>query len=186
MESTRARRLAGNIALLSLLSALVLSSNYVLIAIPNVKLMDAIVFSSSLVMGMKFGATLATTIWIVYGTLNPWGFSLPTLIVVILSEMVYVLFSKIALSFKNEWGRINSYDSLFISALGFFSTLIYDIVTNGFVGYLFYGSVIIGLLTMNFPLPMGLMHEISNALFFPLATPLICNTMVKVRNERFK
>ncbi|MEM2247151.1 MAG: hypothetical protein QXM51_03375 [Thermoproteota archaeon] len=170
----KTRMLARNIALLSLLSALTISSNYALVIVPNVKLMDSIVFASSLAFGMRFGATLAVVIWIVYGTLNPWGFSLPTLILVTLSEMVYVLFSRIALSLKAEWNRINLYNSLFLSSLGFFSTFVYDVITNSFVGYLFYGSVIMGLLTMNFPLPMGLIHEISNAFLFPLITPVIC------------
>ncbi len=176
--------LARSIALLSVLSALTISSNYILVGVPNVKLMDAIVFSSSLAMGARFGVILTVIIWTVYGTLNPWGFSLPTLIVCILSEMVYILFSKIALSFKNEWSRINFYESLFLAALGFFSTFVYDIITNGFVGYLFYGSVIMGLITMNFPLPMGLMHEISNAFFFPLATPLIYGAILKIRERK--
>ncbi|MBO3799788.1 MAG: hypothetical protein FGF52_01865 [Candidatus Brockarchaeota archaeon] len=177
------RTFARDIALLSLLSALAISSNYVLISVPNVKLMDVIIFASSLAMGMKFGTTLAVVIWIIYGTLNPWGFSLPTLVIVILSEMIYVLFSKIALSFKSEWGKASSYDSLFLGSLGFFSTLIYDIVTNSFVGYLFYGSVIMGLLTMNFPIPMGLMHEVSNAFLFPIATPVIYSMIRRVESK---
>lgn len=184
MKRTNSRTLAEKIALLSVLSALAISSNYVLVGIPNVKLMDAIVFSSSLAMGMRFGATLAVIIWAVYGTLNPWGFNLPTLIVVTLSEMVYVLFSRIALSLKTEWNKIGLYNSLFLGSIGFFSTLIYDIITNCFVGYLFYGSVIMGLLTMNFPLPLGLIHEVSNAFFFPLATPAIYGMVRKVRGEK--
>lgn len=180
--------LARNVALLSLLSALAISSNYALIIVPNVKLMDAIVFASSLALGMRFGATLAVVIWTVYGTLNPWGFSLPTLIVVILSEMVYVIFSKIALSLKVEWNRINLYNSLFLSSIGFFSTFVYDVITNSFVGYLFYGSIIMGLLTMNFPLPMGLIHEVSNAFLFPLITPVICDMVrqLKIEDKKFK
>jgi len=176
--------LARNTALLSVLSAIAISSNYILVSVPNVKLMDVIVFASSLSMGARFGATLAILIWIVYGTLNPWGFSLPTLIVTTLSEMVYVLFSKIALSFKPEWNRLNLYDSIFLGSLGFFSTLVYDVITNAFVGYLFYGSIIVGLLTMNFPLPMGIIHEASNALFFPLATPVIYTVVRQVRSEK--
>lgn len=176
------RAFTREIALLSLLSALAISSNYALVVAPNVKLMDAVVFASSLVMGMRFGAILAALIWIVYGTINPYGFSLPTLMVTTFSEMVYVLFSKIALSLKPEWNKLSFYDSLFLGSLGFFSTLLYDVITNSFVGHLFYGSVIMGLLTMNFPLPMGLMHEVSNAFFFPLATPVICKIIRQVKN----
>lgn len=180
------RAFTRDIVLISLLAALTISSNYILVSVPNVKLMDAIVFASSLAMGARFGAILVVIIWMVYGTVNPWGFSLPMLVVVTLSEMVYVLFAKIALNLKLKWDRINLYNSLFLSSLGFFSTLIYDIITNVFVGYLFYGSIIMGLLTMNFPLPMGLIHEVSNAFFFPLATPVIYSTIRGMKIQKFK
>ncbi|MGB9718474.1 MAG: hypothetical protein ACPL4E_08560 [Thermoproteota archaeon] len=173
MTHTQSRLLAKRVAMLAVLTALAISSNYVLISLPNVKLMDAIVFASSMAMGLKFGAILATLIWMVYGTLNPYGFSLPTLIVVTLSEMIYVLSSKIppALGFKAD--GVNIHNSLVLASIGLFSTLIYDLATNAFVGYLFYGSVLMGLVTMNFPIPMGIIHELSNALFFPIAVPVI-------------
>lgn len=173
MTYVQPRHLAKRVASLAVLAALAISSNYVLISLPNVKLMDAIVFASSMAMGLKFGAGLAILIWMVYGTLNPYGLNLPTLIVVTLSEMVYVLFSRIpaALGFRATKASIR--DSLVLASIGLFSTLMYDLATNAFVGYLFYGSVVMGLITMNFPIPMGIFHELSNALFFPIAVPLI-------------
>jgi hypothetical protein len=173
MSYVQPRLLAKRAASLAVLAALAISSNYVLISLPNVKLMDAIVFASSMAMGLRFGAALSILIWMVYGTLNPYGLNLPTLIVVTLSEMIYVLFSKIppALGFKTA--KANIHNSLILASIGLFSTLIYDLSTNAFVGYLFYGSVLMGLVTMNFPIPMGIIHEFSNALFFPIAVPVI-------------
>lgn len=173
MSYVQPRLLAKRVASLAVLAALAISSNYVLISLPNVKLMDAIVFASSMAMGLRFGAVLSILIWMVYGTLNPYGFNLPTLIVVTLSEMIYVLFSRIppALGFKATGANIHN--SLVLASVGLFSTLVYDLATNAFVGYLFYGSILIGLVTMNFPIPMGIIHEFSNALLFPIVVPVI-------------
>lgn len=173
MTHLQPRLLAKRVALLAVLAALAISSNYVLISLPNVKLMDAIVFASSMAMGLKFGAGLVILIWMVYGTLNPYGFNLPTLIIVMLSEMVYVLFSKIPLPLGFKAAKASLHDYLILASIGLFSTLIYDLATNAFVGYLFYGSVLMGLITMNFPIPMGVLHELSNALLFPVAAPVI-------------
>ncbi|MEM2088945.1 MAG: hypothetical protein QXF52_09820 [Thermoproteota archaeon] len=175
------RLLAKRVASLAVLTALAISSNYVLIGFPNVKLMDTIVFTASTSMGLKFGASLSILIWIIYGTLNPYGFNLPTLIVVMLSEMIYVLFSGIALRLRVGSAEARIYDSLMLGSIGLLSTLIYDLATNAFTGLLFYGSVLTGLLTMNFPIPMGVIHEVSNALLFPIAVPIMYRVM---RGER--
>ncbi|MEM2929674.1 MAG: hypothetical protein QW797_02295 [Thermoproteota archaeon] len=177
MTYISSRLLAKRVASMAVLAALAISSNYVLIGLPNVKLMDAIVFASSMAMGLKFGAGLAVLIWIVYGTLNPYGLNLPTLIVVMFSETIYVLFSRVALRLRAGLDEARAYDSLMLGSIGLFSTLIYDLVTNAFTGLLFYGSVLTGLLTMNFPIPMGIIHQASNALFFPLAVPIMYKTM---------
>jgi hypothetical protein len=166
------RLLAKRVASLAVLTALAISSNYVLIGLPNVKLMDAIVFAASMAMGLKFGASLSILIWIVYGTINPYGFN-PIFIVVMLSEMIYVLFSRIALRLRAGSAEAKFYDSLMLGSIGLFSTLIYDLATNAFTGLLFYGSVLTGLLTMNFPIPMGVIHEASNALLFPIVVPIM-------------
>jgi len=177
MTHVQQRLLAKRVASLAVLAALAISSNYVLISLPNVKLMDAIVFASSMTMGLRFGAALSILIWMVYGTLNPYGLNLPTLIVVMLSEMIYVLFSRIALKLRVGLDEAGTHDSLMLGSIGLFSTLIYDLVTNAFTGLLFYGSVLTGLLTMNFPIPMGIIHQASNALFFPIAVPIMYRMM---------
>ncbi|MEM2940462.1 MAG: hypothetical protein QW304_02800 [Thermoproteota archaeon] len=177
MTYAQPRLLAKKVASLAVLTALAISSNYALITFPNVKLMDTIVFAASMAMGLKFGVSLSILIWIVYGTLNPYGFNLPTLIVVMLSEMIYVLFSVIALRLRSGSAEARVYDSMMLGSIGLFSTLIYDLVTNAFTGLLFYGSVLIGLLTMNFPIPMGIIHEASNALLFPIAVPIMYRAM---------
>ncbi|MGB9759133.1 MAG: hypothetical protein ACP5KW_03785 [Thermoproteota archaeon] len=149
----------------ALLVSLALATNYVLISVPNVKLMDFVTFLAGKTLGFAWGAATATLIWLVYGTINPYGFSASILPVLIVSEMSYCVAGSLV---GNRFsGRSNKEKFFIYGIVGLLSTLIYDIATNAAVGILFYGSIITGLITMNFPLPMGLIHELSNAIMFP-------------------
>jgi hypothetical protein len=149
----------------ALLVSLALATNYVLISVPNIKLMDFVTFLAGKTLGFTWGAVTATLIWLVYGTINPYGFSASILPVLIVSEMSYSAAGNLI---DNRLSGRSSKEKFFIYGIaGLLSTLIYDIATNATVGILFYGSIITGLITMNFPFPMGLVHELSNAIMFP-------------------
>lgn len=68
--------------------------------------------------------------------------------------------------------------SLVFGATGLLLTLGYDVFTNAATGILIYGSALTGLLTMNFPLPLGIIHEASNFVFFSLFVPLLVSLTV--------
>jgi uncharacterized membrane protein len=55
----------------------------------NVKFMDLIVFVSGVVFGPLMGASVGVLTWLVYGTLNPYGFSLPILLATCTGESIY-------------------------------------------------------------------------------------------------
>lgn len=150
----------------SLLVALALSTNYLLISIPNVKLMDSVVFVTSYCMGLTWGVLVAALIWLVYGTINPLGANLLTLLLVTTGELFYVLAARAACAL----GKANA---LLFGLLGGLSTLMYDLYTNALTGALFLGSAWLGVMTMNFPLPMGIIHEVSNVVFFSTAVPVL-------------
>jgi hypothetical protein len=54
-------------------TALSLATNYAMIDIPNVKLMDAFVFIAAFLFGLEVGLGTAISIWAVYGFINPYG-----------------------------------------------------------------------------------------------------------------
>ena len=60
-------------ALIPVFTALSLATNYAMIDIPNVKLMDAFVFIAAFLFGLKVGLGTAISIWAVYGFINPYG-----------------------------------------------------------------------------------------------------------------
>jgi len=60
-------------ALIPVFTALSLATNYAMIDIPNVKLMDAFVFIGAFLFGLEVGVGTAISIWAVYGFINPYG-----------------------------------------------------------------------------------------------------------------
>ncbi len=61
------------VSLVAVLTATALATNYAMIDIPNVKLMDAIVFVAGFLFGLRVGFGTAIGIWTVYGFINPYG-----------------------------------------------------------------------------------------------------------------
>jgi len=85
---------------------------------------------------------------------------------------------------KTQYGRkagsnVNMNRSLVFGSAGLFCTLVYDLLTNAVSGLLAYNSVWIGWATMNFPIPLGIIHEASNFLFFASAIPILLRVMAR-------
>lgn len=173
---------ARRTALIASLAALCIGTNYAMLPLPNVKLMDAIVFTTGLFFGVVPGSAVAAIAWLVYGTLNPLGFSLPILLTVIVSETVYAGAGHLVrrTSARSDMSSFTSLErSIIFGAVGLFTTLAYDLITNAVSGLLAYNSVWLGLLTMNVPIPLGIIHEASNFVFFATITPVLLRLLAK-------
>lgn len=151
------------IALLSLLVALALATNYVLFPFWNVKLMDFLIFTAGFLLGPVYGAAAGVLVWMVYGTLNPLGFSLFVLAMVAPLEGLYGI----------GGGLLRRYGISPIRAalVGLLVTLVYDVVTNGLTGLLFYGGDFI--LGLKVGAPFALVHEMANVPIFAILTGLL-------------
>lgn len=146
------------VAMLSLLVALALATNYILFPLWNVKLMDFFVFTAGCLLGPLYGAAAGILVWLVYGTLNPLGFNLFVLAMVAPLESLYGIVGGLLRKYNNN---ISSTEAALV---GLLTTLIYDVVTNGLTGLLFYsGDFALGL---KVGAPFALVHEIANTLIF--------------------
>jgi len=159
------------IAIIAMLSALSIGTNYALLSFFNVKFMDLIVFVGGFCFGPVVGASIGIVSWAIYGTLNPLGFSLPIWLSTMFSETIYgiggglvrrIFISNDLSEFKND--RINIY-ALF-GTFGVFLTFLYDFFTNVVFGYV-NGLDALFAVVMGF-VPFGIVHAFSNALFFGL------------------
>jgi hypothetical protein len=170
MKSTR------RISVIAVMTAACVATNYALIGFTNVKFMDLIVFVSGLAFGATVGSSIGALTWLVYGTLNPYGFSLPILFATSLSETIYGVAggSLRKLGLLSNTGLAKSQiltDGVKFAAIGFLLTFIYDLLTNMASAYSL-GLPLVPVLIAG--IPFALLHEVSNACFFFLGvTPLL-------------
>jgi len=167
------------IALIPVFSALSLATNYAMIDIPNVKLMDAFIFIAAFLFGLRVGMGSAILTWGVYGFINPYGQDDLTLLgFVILGECFYafagVLLNRVAMvrELLNNEGPYTRLSLLF-GLVGFQATFAYDMLTN-FGSWIFkttslYHALVIGFIT---GVPFAIVHEASNLAFFATVVPL--------------
>ncbi len=165
-DSRPFQRQATRASVIAVMTAACIVSNYLLMGVFNVKLMDLIVFSSGFLFGPSVGASVGILTWLVYGTLNPYGFSLPILISTSLMESLYGIVGGL-LGNRGEMGA-GIASNLKYGIVGFLLTFIYDLVTNIVSGLSSGIPLTVALIT---GIPFAIAHEGSNAVFFFLGAP---------------
>ena len=150
-------------------TALSIVTNYMLIGVPNVKFMDFIVFIGGFCFGPVTGALIGILTWLVYGTLNPYGFVFPIWITTMFSESLYGIFggllgrSHFPINSDERWLDM----SLLFGVFGFILTFIYDLVTNVVTAFIFELPLLACIIT---GLPFTLLHELSNVIIFSIGS----------------
>jgi hypothetical protein len=182
MKSTR------QISVIAVMTAACVATNYLLIGLTNVKFMDLIVFISGLAFGATVGSSVGALTWLVYGTLNPYGFSLPILFATSLGETIYGLaggiIGKLGLLSHASSGRSQIFaDGLKFAAVGFLLTFVYDLVTNVATAYSLGLPLILVFVT---GIPFALLHEASNAVFFFMGVTPLLNLIKKLPERDWK
>jgi hypothetical protein len=149
--------------LTAVFTALCLGTNYAMTSLPNVKIMDALVFIAGFMFGLDVGCGVAIMTRLVYGFFNPYGPApFPLILFLIAGECFYLLKA------KNSFRGM----SYLFGLVGFVATFAYDALTN-FATYLFlvdslYQAFIIGMIT---GVPFGVLHELTNVVFFATVVP---------------
>ena len=169
--------MTNKVASIAIFTALALGTNYVMIDMPNIKLMDSLVFIASYLFGLRVGVATATSIWLVYGFVNPYGQDGPLLLsFLIAGECFYAigggLLKRVSAGMELLTSRNYRRSAMVFGALGLLTTFAYDALTN-FASFLFvtsslYQAFIIGMIT---GAPFALFHEVSNVGFFATFVP---------------
>lgn len=167
-------------ALIAVFTAESLVTNYALTGIPNVKLMDALIFAAGFLFGWTVSIGIALSTWAIYGFVNPYGQAgFPLIIFLMIGECFYAIggallrrstIAKQLLSDRRLTSNLQIALIFGIAGLGL--TFAYDLLTN-FATYMFltpslYQALLIGVVT---GAPFALLHEGSNLLIFALAGP---------------
>jgi hypothetical protein len=168
---------AKKASMLAVMTAAAVTTNYLLIGVVNVKFMDLIVFTGGYLFGSGFGATLGALIWLVYGTINPYGVNLLTLAATILGEILYGVAGgvlRVGLRVEPGWSP-----DLRLGVAGFLLTFVYDLFTNVVSAYVAGIPVSVALIS---GVPFAIMHEVSNAVFFAVGLPPLLRAIGSVMN----
>ena len=174
------------VALITILVALSIATNYALVGVNNVKIMDLIVFVGGFLFGPLVGALTGMLSWMIYGAINPYGFVPQIYVTTILAETIYGLLGgllgKKLLASQVEGQGLRL--SLFFGIIGFTSTLIYDLATTVVYALVIEIPVIP---TIVMGVPFTLVHELSNTAFFILGcVPIIVSVKSFIGAERIE
>jgi hypothetical protein len=176
-------RLRGThkLAIISLFTALAIATDYAMLPLSNIKLMDTIVFVSGLVFGLEVGVSIGALTWLVYGSVNPLGSAGgPLLVILIVSETVYAFLGCFARKiFSFEEAGIPA-RSLFWGLLGLIGAFVYDLSTIITPTMLAGVSFKVALASLLPAIPFLLAHEVSDFVFFATVGPVLANTILKV------
>lgn len=181
MEPLRLRG-TQKVAVVSLFSALAITTDYAMFPLANIKLMDTIVFVAGLVFGLDVGVSVGGLTWLVYGSINPLGpDSGPLLVLLMASETVYAFLGWLARKFF-------SFDELEVPArslawgcLGLIGAFAYDLNTIVTPVLLSGASLTVALASLFPAFLFMLAHEVSDFVFFATVGPVLVAAVLRVR-----
>lgn len=155
-----------DVSIISVLTAACVAGNYVLIGLPNIKVMDVIAFSSGFVFGPYIGALIGALAWAVYGVINPFGFSLPILLATMTGEAMFGAVGGLVGKTQPNMNNMLRF-SVEMGLWGFILSVSYDLLTN-VVFALTFGVSILQAIVTGWLMPpwFGFLHEASNTLLF--------------------
>lgn len=161
------------IAIIATLTAISIATNYTLIGVSNVKLMDFIVFVGGFCFGPLIGASIGILSWLIYGSINPYGFVPQVWLATMIAESIYGIvggfFGKSLTSTTFDGQRFKL--SVFFATVGFLPTVLYDLITNVAYASSFNVPVVAAIFV---GAPFTVLHEVANAAIFGIcAVPMI-------------
>jgi hypothetical protein len=171
-----ALRVAGSrkVAAISMFTALAVVTDYAMLPLANVKMMDSIVFVSALAFGLEVGVSVGALTWLVYGEINPLGPDGGLLLLVLVgSETVYALLGFLVRRSLDDGLTTFPSRSLLWGSLGLIGAFVYDLITNVVPGLLAGMSPSQSLFLLVPGAPFMVAHEVSDFVFFAVVAPLL-------------
>jgi hypothetical protein len=173
------------IAVISLFSALAITTDYAMFPLSNVKLMDSIVFVSALAFGLPVGVAVGVLTWLVYGSVNPLGSAGgPLLLILMGSEAIYALLGCAArrmLGFDESRVPVRS---ILWGSLGLIGAFMYDLNTIVTPALVIGEPMKVAVASLLPASPFMIAHELSDFVFFAVAAPAIYAAIRRVMKLR--
>ena len=156
-------------------TALAVVTDYAMLPLANVKLMDSIVFVSALAFGLEVGVSVGALTWLVYGEVNPLGPDGGLLLLVLIgSETVYALLGCLVRRSLGPEGHSVPARSVLWGSIGLIGAFVYDLITNVVPPLLAGNSLGVSALFLVPATPFMLAHEGSDFAFFDPGSGPLC------------
>jgi hypothetical protein len=144
LQARRLRWGTREASIVAAVTAAILASNYALLWLPNIKLMDLIVFATGLRFGSVVGGVIGVFVWMIYGSINPYGFDPITWLATMTAEAIYgIVGGRAGILLRRNPALITTRGV--IAILGVACTAAYDFLTNlipsAAFSYLFLGTL---------------------------------------------
>jgi|TARA_B100001750_G_scaffold240124_1_gene249296 hypothetical protein len=174
------------IALISIFTAIIVASNYTLIAFPQIKIMDGMIFLAGYLFGFPIAASITILSWLIYGSLNPLGGAgFPLIIILMIGEMIYGISGTVCRKYfkiENMFTSKPVQTTVLLGSLGIVCTFVYDIWTNALDGLIIYQSVDGMILRIITGIPFSIIHQIANFAVFSVLVPIFIYMLTKKLN----
>jgi hypothetical protein len=164
------------LALVAAFSALAVASDYALTDIPNVKLVDPIVFSVAFVFGLEMGVYVGVLSEVIWGTLSPYGFGGYIIPFLVAGEVLYALAGWAASKVWRGEGPPLAARNLYMGSVLASCAFAWDLETNAGSALLsFWPALTLHklLATEAVGIPFMLAHEVSDLVTGAVLAPLI-------------
>jgi len=171
------------ISVIAVLVSACLASNYALIWLPNVKVMDLIVFVSGLRFGAHIGGIVGVLVWAIYGSINPYGFVLPIWLACMAAESLFGVTGGLVRAYSPVNPSNRRRLSLEMAVIGVLLTFAYDLATNLLSALTISWfetriETIIAVIISG--IPFAVVHEVSNGIIFFLGVDPLSSSIEKI------
>lgn len=165
-----------SLATITVFTALIVGSDFVLAGIPNVKLVDTLVFVSAYLYGFRVGASVAVLSEFLWSYLSPWGMPGYIAPFLVAGEVVFAFGGYAASKLWKEKDGLPMGKSVFIGGALALGAFLWDIETNVATALIAFWPAVSPanvMVTILYGVPFMLSHEVSDFVFGMLFAPVI-------------
>ena len=167
---------ARSLAIVAAFSGLIVGSNLILADLPDVKLLDTLVFVAAFLFGFRVGASVAAVSELAWSFASPWGIAGYVTPFLVLGELMYALAGWAASRVFGGHVRPGSVDGYFIGAVLAICAFVWDIETNIGTALIAFGQTVTLEKVISTELlgtPFMLFHELSDFLLGAYFAPIV-------------
>ncbi len=176
-----------SIAVIALFTATIVASDFALAQLPDIKLLDTMVFVASFVFGLGTGAAVAVLSETIWSFVSPWGMAGAVAPFLVIGELLFAVAGWAA---AKAWGdnlKAVSPNSFFIGAAMAICAFLWDLETNAATALLAYWPDVTLqklVVTELAGVVFAVSHELSDFALGSLLAPLVAISMLRLRQRR--